>query len=94
MKISPEEITHVAKLAHLSLSPAEVESMTEQLGRILQYMTKLTELDTEGVQPTTHAISIRNAFREDVVTGSLEQESALANGPRQNGEAFVVPKVI
>lgn len=94
MKISPAEITHVARLAHLSLSPAEVESMTEQLGRILQYMTKLNELDTEGVPPTTHAISIQNAFREDVTGGSLDQKTALANGPSQNGEAFVVPKVI
>jgi aspartyl-tRNA(Asn)/glutamyl-tRNA(Gln) amidotransferase subunit C len=94
MKISHDEIKHVAQLARLELSPAEVESMAEHLDRILGYVDKLSEIDTEGVKPTTHALSICNAFREDIVTESLPREEALKNGPRQNGEAFVVPKVI
>jgi len=94
MQITADEVLYVAKLARLNLSPEEVESTTGQLDRILRYVAKLNELDTEGVEPTTHALSLRNAFREDVVVESLGQEAALSNGPVQNGEAFVVPKVI
>lgn len=94
MKITTEEVAYVAKLARLELSPAEVEKTTEQLDSILSYVEKLGELDTEGVPPTTHALSIHNAFRADEVKPSLPQEEALANGPSQNGQAFVVPRVI
>ena len=94
MKITPEEISHVANLARLRLSPEEVEAMARQLDDILTYVAKLNELDTEGVTPTTHAISIVNAFREDEVKPSLDREKTLANGPQQNGESFVVPRVI
>jgi aspartyl-tRNA(Asn)/glutamyl-tRNA(Gln) amidotransferase subunit C len=94
MKITPEEVSHVADLARLHLSPAEVEEMTRHLDDILTYVAKLNELDTEDVKPTTHAISIVNAFRDDEVKPSLDREKSLANGPHQNGEAFVVPRVI
>ena len=94
MKITQEEVAYVANLAHLEMTPDEVERMTRQLGDILGYIDKLGELDTENVRPTTHAISMRNAFREDEVKESLSREEALANGPLQNGEVFVVPKVI
>jgi len=94
MQITPEEITKVAHLARLELSPAEVVQMADQVGAILSYIDKLNELDTEGVRPTTHALAINNAFRDDVVVPSLPQAEALRNGPRQNGEAFVVPKII
>ena len=94
MKISFEEVKHVADLARLEMSSEEVESMTRQLDGILNYVAKLNELDTTGVQPTTHAISIVNAFREDQVKPSLDREDTLANAPQQNGESFVVPKVI
>jgi aspartyl-tRNA(Asn)/glutamyl-tRNA(Gln) amidotransferase subunit C len=94
MKISPEEAKHVADLARLEMTPEEVELMTRQLDGILSYVAKLNELDTEGVQPTTHAISIVNVFREDQVKPSLDREDVLANAPQQDGESFVVPKVI
>jgi aspartyl-tRNA(Asn)/glutamyl-tRNA(Gln) amidotransferase subunit C len=94
MKITPEEILHVADLARLQLSPEEVDAMAKQLDEILTYVAKLNELDTDGIAPTTHAISIVNAFREDEVKPSLDREKTLANGPQQNGESFVVPKVI
>ena len=64
------------------------------MDNILTYIEKLNELDTEDIKPTTHAISIVNAFREDEVKSSLPKDKALANGPRQNGESFVVPRVI
>jgi aspartyl-tRNA(Asn)/glutamyl-tRNA(Gln) amidotransferase subunit C len=94
MKITPEEVAHVANLARLHLSESEVKEMARQLDDILTYVAKLNELDTKGVEPTTHAISIVNAFREDDVRPSLEREKSLANGPRQDGESFVVPRVI
>lgn len=94
MKITHDEVAYVAKLARLDLQPGEVEDMTEQLDKILNYVDKLNELDTSGVEPTTHAISIHNAFRDDEEMPSLPQEEAVANGPSQNGEAFVVPRVI
>jgi aspartyl-tRNA(Asn)/glutamyl-tRNA(Gln) amidotransferase subunit C len=94
MKITTEEVAHVANLARLHLSESEVAEMTRQLDDILTYVAKLNELDTTGVDPTTHAISIVNAFRKDEVKPSLEREESLANGPRQNGESFVVPRII
>ena len=94
MKITPEEVAYVANLAHLDMTPEEVERMTRQLDTILSYVDKLNELRTEDIPPTTHAISIHNAFRVDEVKKSLSREEALANGPRQNGETFVVAKVI
>jgi aspartyl-tRNA(Asn)/glutamyl-tRNA(Gln) amidotransferase subunit C len=94
MKITKEEVAYVANLAYLDLTSDEVESMTRQLDDILNYVDKLSELPTEDIQPTTHAISIHNAFRRDEVKPSLPREEALANAPLQNGEAFVVSKVI
>jgi aspartyl-tRNA(Asn)/glutamyl-tRNA(Gln) amidotransferase subunit C len=94
MKITPQEISNVANLARLNMSEEEVEAMARQLDEILTYVAKLNELDTVNKKPTTHAISIVNAFREDEVKPSLPQDKALANGPRQNGESFVVPRVI
>ena len=94
MKITEQEVSHVANLARLNMSKEEVGEMTRQLDDILSYVAKLNELDTGSIVPTTHAISIVNAFREDEVKPSLEREKSLANGPRQDGESFVVPRVI
>lgn len=94
MKISREEVEHVAHLARLNLREEELVKMTEQLDNILSYVDKLSELDTENVKETTHAFSVSNAFREDKAIPSLDQKDALANAPAENGESFVVPRVI
>ncbi len=94
MKITQEEVQRVAKLARLDLSAAEVERMTGQLDAILSYVAKLDELDTTGVAVTTHTQEVVNAFRDDEVQESLPREHALANAPEQNGESFVVPRII
>ncbi len=94
MKISREEVEHVARLARLNLKEAELVKMTEQLDNILSYVDKLGELDTESVKETTHAFSISNAFREDMVKPSLSQTEALKNAPAQDGESFLVPRII
>ena len=94
MKITREEVENVARLARLDLADDEVDTITSQLDTILSYVAKLDELDTTGVAVTTHTQNITNAFREDEVRESLPREKVLANAPEQNGEAFVVPKVI
>lgn len=94
MRIRQEEVEHVAHLARLHLDGEELVRMTEQLDTILRYVAKLDELDTTGIEPTTHAFSIANAFREDLVKPSLKRSRALANGPEHNEESFVVPRVI
>jgi aspartyl-tRNA(Asn)/glutamyl-tRNA(Gln) amidotransferase subunit C len=94
MKITKEEIAHVAKLARLSLDEDSITLFTKQVGDILAYMDKLNRLNTEGVSPTSHAISIANAFREDEVRPSISNESALSNAPAKEDTMFVVPKVI
>ncbi|AGF77650.1 glutamyl-tRNA(Gln) and/or aspartyl-tRNA(Asn) amidotransferase, C subunit [Desulfocapsa sulfexigens DSM 10523] len=94
MKITREEVEHVAKLAKLNMSEEELARMTGQLDTILLYVAKLDELDTAGVPPTTHAFSISNAFREDEVQKSLSVDEALSNGPHVNEDAFIVPKII
>ena len=70
MAISREDVLHVSRLARLELSEAEIEKFTGQLGDILDYISKLNELDTEGVPPTAHVLDITNVFRNDVVSAS------------------------
>ncbi len=94
IKISKEEAAHVAHLARLEFEEAEMEKFTAQLNDILLYMDKLREVDTAGVEPVTHAIAQKNAFREDAVGVSLPPEASLANAPEARGGCFLVPKVI
>lgn len=94
MKITQEEVLHVAKLARLEIDAAAVEKFSEQIGAILAYMDSLNQVDTRGVTPTAHALSLTNAFREDEETGSLDREAALANAPEREEGCFVVPRVV
>jgi aspartyl-tRNA(Asn)/glutamyl-tRNA(Gln) amidotransferase subunit C len=94
MKISKQEVEHVAHLARLNLNQQELEKMTEQLDNLLSYVAKLDELDTENIKPTTHAFSISNAFRDDIVQDSLTRQEALINSPKQDGEFFIVPRIL
>ncbi len=94
MKISREEVLHVADLARLVLTEEEREIVTEQMGTILSYVDKLSEIDTTGVPATTHAHKKVNAFREDVVSSSLSREEALSNAPQKNEEMFEVPRIL
>jgi aspartyl-tRNA(Asn)/glutamyl-tRNA(Gln) amidotransferase subunit C len=87
-------VLHVADLARLELGPDEVEAMTHDLGRILEYVEALEELDTEGIEPTSHAIPLATPTRPDVAAPPLDPELALANAPERAGSAFAVPKVL
>ncbi|MEE9537850.1 MAG: Asp-tRNA(Asn)/Glu-tRNA(Gln) amidotransferase subunit GatC [candidate division NC10 bacterium] len=94
MKISYEEVEHVARLARLALSEEERERMRAQLDAILTYIDKLNELDTSQVEPTSHVIPMTNVFREDKVRPSLSQEQALANAPDRQEALFRVPRIL
>ncbi len=92
--ISREEVERIAALARLSLSNDEAERMATELDTILGYVETLAEVDTEGIAPTSHVISLPTPLREDRGGPSLDAEMALANAPEREGTAFVVPKVI
>jgi aspartyl-tRNA(Asn)/glutamyl-tRNA(Gln) amidotransferase subunit C len=93
-KINSKEVAYVAHLARLSFGEEEMEKFTSQLNDILLYMDQLKEVDTTGVEPMTHAIAQKNAFRDDRVDVSLPIEASLANAPESRGSCFQVPKVI
>ena len=94
MKITKEEINHVADLARLDLDEEAINKFVGQIGVILEYVETLNKVDTEGVPPTSHAISLSNAFREDTATVHLSRDAALINAPEKEDGAFVVPKII
>lgn len=93
MPLSIAEVEHVAWLARLALTDEEKRVMAEQLGRILDYMEKLRELDTEDVPPTFHALEgMRVPLRGDDPRPGLEREEALAAAPDRAGDLFRVPR--
>jgi len=94
LKIKKDEVTHVAHLARLEFTESETDKFTSQMNDILMYMDMLNRVDTAGVEPMTHAIAQKNAFRDDIVQKSLPQEETLANAPDGRGDFFRVPKVI
>ena len=94
MKITHDEVRYVADLARLDLEEAAVEKFAGQIDEILLYIDKLNEVDTEGVDPTSHAIFLSNAFREDELRDPLQNDRALANAPEQENGCFVVPQII
>lgn len=94
MQITGDEIKQAANLASLEMNEDEAVDMAGQLDKILAYIAKLDELDTTGVAPATHVITLQNVMRDDIVLESLPQNEALSNSPRHNGEAFVVPKIV
>ena len=94
MQISVADVEHIAKLARLTLGDDEKSLFAGQMGAILGYVEKLKELDTDGVVPTSHAVPMENAFREDTVTPSIGVVRALANAPDAAGSFYRVPKVI
>jgi aspartyl-tRNA(Asn)/glutamyl-tRNA(Gln) amidotransferase subunit C len=94
MKISREEIEHIAVLARLSLSEEEKDLFGSQLSSILDYMEKLNELDTRDIEPTSHVLSLHNVMREDTLTSSIPREDALMNAPFRTEKFYRVPKII
>jgi aspartyl-tRNA(Asn)/glutamyl-tRNA(Gln) amidotransferase subunit C len=94
MKISKEEIEHIALLARLSLPEEEKELFGSQLSNILDYMEKLNELDTKGIEPTSHVLPLSNVMRDDAPRPSIPKEEALTNAPDHTEKFYRVPKII
>ena len=87
-------VAHIAHLARLFLSTEEEEKFSVQIDNILEYVEKLNELDTSGVEPTSHVIEIRNLMRDDVQRPCLSVDHALANAPDRYDNFYRVPKII
>ncbi|PLX78916.1 MAG: Asp-tRNA(Asn)/Glu-tRNA(Gln) amidotransferase GatCAB subunit C [Desulfuromonas sp.] len=94
MKLTREQAAQVAKLARLDLPEAELSKLATQMDAILAYVDKLNELDTDGIEPMSHAVPMDNAFREDQIKPSIGLERALKNAPAAKDDCFQVPKVI
>lgn len=94
MSITMKDVEHVAKLARLDLTDEEKNRFTDQLNAILKYADKLTELDTDGIEPTSHAMEIINVVREDVTVASTPIAKVLLNAPDEDEDQFKVPAVI
>ena len=88
------DIEKVARLARLELSEGEKEILGSQLEQILTYMEKLNQLDTKGIEPTSHAIPMANVFREDEVKPSFPRDEVLGIAPDKGDDHFKVPRII
>ena len=93
-KIDPDQVRRIARLARINLTTDELDQFAGQLSDVLDYVDQLNELNTEGVEPTTHPLKISNVFRDDKAAQSLSSKEALANAPRKHGDFFAVPKVL
>jgi aspartyl-tRNA(Asn)/glutamyl-tRNA(Gln) amidotransferase subunit C len=92
--ISRETVEHVAALARLGLTDAEIDRMQEQLSHILETIEQLRDVDTSQVDPTASVIVLENVMRDDVATAPMEREAALANAPQRDGVFLRVPTVL
>ncbi len=94
MKLSREEVLHIARLARLGLTEAEIDRMREQLSDILESFEILQQVDTSGVLPTAQSVALQNVVRDDKVAPSLPPSEVLANAPRKEGGYFRVRAVL
>tara|TARA_Y100001968_G_C19088698_1_gene586603 strand:- start:292 stop:579 length:288 start_codon:yes stop_codon:yes gene_type:complete len=93
-KISLSDIRKVAKLARLELPEDQIETYTEQLEEILSYIDQLQEIDTQNIPPTTRAVEVVNAIREDLVEVKCSREDILNQAPHREGDFIRVPKIL
>ncbi|MBN2572527.1 MAG: Asp-tRNA(Asn)/Glu-tRNA(Gln) amidotransferase subunit GatC [Ignavibacteriales bacterium] len=94
MSVTIKDVEYIAKLARLKFEEDEKEKLCKEMNQILEYMSKLNELDTENVEPLSHPIDLSNVFREDEVKKSISTEEALKNAPDKDDKFFKVPKII
>ena len=93
-RIDEQQVRKVAKLSRLEMTDAEITEFTSHLSAVLEYVEKMNELDTSDVQPLAHSLPVNNCLREDVAKDSLGTDKTLANAPQQDGEFFIVPKIL
>ncbi len=91
MSLSREEVTHIADLAHLELTEAEIERFQEQLSAILDYAARIQALNTEAIPPTASVLPLVSVLREDEVQPSMPRTEALRNAPESLQDCFAIP---
>ena len=94
MKITTDEVKYVANLAKLYVDEAEAEKLTTEMESIINFADMLSEIETESITPTNHAMKVQNVFREDKVEQSYSQADILKNAPSSEGGCYLVPKVV
>lgn len=94
MSLTRQDVEKVALLSRLLLTEAELDSMTEQLVKVVGYVDQLAGVDTTGVEPMVHAVEIVNVLRDDGVCPSLPRDEALANAPKHRGIGYLAPAVL
>lgn len=94
MRISREEVQRVALLARLEFTATEEAELAEHFDKVLTYMEKLNQLNTENVEPTAHAVDVPSPLREDRVTNRADTDALLQNAPAREKDFFKVPKII
>jgi aspartyl-tRNA(Asn)/glutamyl-tRNA(Gln) amidotransferase subunit C len=94
MSVSNEQVRHIAKLARIGMSDAEIEALVPELNNILGWVEQLGEVDTDGVEPLTAVIEQKLRLRDDVVNDGNIRDDVLANAPEAQHGFFAVPKVI
>jgi aspartyl-tRNA(Asn)/glutamyl-tRNA(Gln) amidotransferase subunit C len=94
MKITTEDVKHIANLSRLYLSDNEIETFSGQLSSIIEYVEQLNSLDTSNIEPTSHVIPLNNVMRDDIPAASLPVEDALKNAPDSTEKFYRVPKII
>ncbi len=92
--LSRSDVEHVAFLARLGMTAAELDRLQGQLNQILDQYAKLAELNTDAIPPTAQTIELENILRDDVVTPSLPQSAVLGNAPQREGPFIVVPPIL
>jgi aspartyl-tRNA(Asn)/glutamyl-tRNA(Gln) amidotransferase subunit C len=93
-EITPEVVAHLGNLARIALTPAEIESLTGELGAIVDSVAKVSEVATPDVPSTSHPIPLSNVFRDDVIGQTLTTEQALAGAPEHDGTRFKVSAIL
>ena len=94
MSLSRQDVAKVGLLARLALTDADLDRMTGELTKIVDFVSQLSALDTAAVEPLAHPLDTRNVFRADEPKPSLSTAEALANAPRHDGSCFLVPAVL
>ncbi len=93
-RVTREDVAHVADLAHLAVPEEELERLQRELNRILEHFAELQELNTDDVEPMSHAVPMDNVFREDRRQDSLPLDAVLQNAPDRAEEFFRVPRIV
>ncbi|MCE2487823.1 MAG: Asp-tRNA(Asn)/Glu-tRNA(Gln) amidotransferase subunit GatC [Desulfurellaceae bacterium] len=94
MRVNRQEVQRVALLARLDLSEAETDELVAHFDKVLAYMDKLNELDTDGVEPLAHAVETEAPLRDDRVTSQADADALLQNAPHRQADFLKVPKII